>query len=161
VLERAAIIGRGFALDAAARLLPHHVRRTASRHRDALISKGFLQINTSDGPSADDCHVLIQETCYRFVPKQLRAELHKRYARWCQEQAASPITAATAVAESPDREPVAAPLPRAEGSLAPLVAALAGGVFAALGAGAGSYLMVRRRRRPVAADPTFEDHPSQ
>jgi DNA-binding SARP family transcriptional activator len=92
VLERAAIIGRDFALDAAARLLPHHVRHTASRHRDALISKGFLQINTSDGPSADDCqfrHVLIQETCYRSIPKQLRAELHKRFGRWCQEQTAN------------------------------------------------------------------------
>ena len=91
VLERAAIIGRDFALEAAARLLPQSARQTASRHRDALITKGFLQASASEGPHGDDCrfrHVLIQETCYRSIPKKLRAELHGRFARWFDEQTA-------------------------------------------------------------------------
>jgi DNA-binding SARP family transcriptional activator len=85
LLECAAIIGKDFPLEAAIELLPHEARRSAEGHRDALISAGFLQLRAANDPSTDDCqfrHVLIQEACYRSLPKQLRSELHKRFARW-------------------------------------------------------------------------------
>jgi tetratricopeptide (TPR) repeat protein len=91
LLERAAIVGKDFTLDVAIELLPHEARPTAARHRDALISTGFLQLRPSirleGGDACQFRHVLIQEACYRSIPKRVRAELHERLARWHEERA--------------------------------------------------------------------------
>src|SRR5205809_5769367 len=71
-------------LEAASALLPVTARPTAARHRDALIQRGFLQPPRFEESTAD-CefrHALIREACYRSIPKQLRADLHKSYAEW-------------------------------------------------------------------------------
>lgn len=84
-LERGAIIGNDFPFAAAVELLPHEARSSAERHRDSLITAGFLHPRRLSGSTIDDCrfrHVLIQEACYRSIPKLLRAKLHQRFARW-------------------------------------------------------------------------------
>jgi tetratricopeptide (TPR) repeat protein len=85
LLERGAIIGNDFPFAAALELLPPEASPSAERHRAALIGAGFLQLEAVSGSPLDDCrfrHVLIQEACYRAIPKVLRAELHERFADW-------------------------------------------------------------------------------
>jgi DNA-binding SARP family transcriptional activator len=85
LLQRAAIIGNDFSSAAAVELLPPDARASAERHRDALIDAGLLHFHAASGLTVDDCrfrHALIQEACYRSIPKQLRAELHEGFARW-------------------------------------------------------------------------------
>ena len=85
LLERGAIIGNDFPFAAAVELLPPEARSVAERHRDALIDAGHLQLHGVSGSTIDDCrfrHELIQEACYRSMPKQVRAELHESFARW-------------------------------------------------------------------------------
>jgi hypothetical protein len=91
LLECGAIIGKDFPMAGATELLPPEARPFTERHRDALINSGFLQRHLLRGSTADDCgfrHVLIQDACYRAIPKRLRAELHERFARWQDANAA-------------------------------------------------------------------------
>jgi DNA-binding SARP family transcriptional activator len=51
----------------------------------ALVHKQLIQPERSEMPGEDAfrfAHVLIREAAYRSLPKQLRAELHERLARW-------------------------------------------------------------------------------
>ena len=85
LLERGAIIGNDFPFAAAVELLPPEARSSAQRHRDGLIDAGFLHLKGVSGSTIDDCrfrHVLIQEACYRSIPKQARGELHEGFADW-------------------------------------------------------------------------------
>jgi tetratricopeptide (TPR) repeat protein len=51
----------------------------------ALVHKQLIHADRSDIPGQDAfsfAHVLIREAAYRSLPKQRRAELHERFARW-------------------------------------------------------------------------------
>ena len=51
----------------------------------ALVRKGLIRPVRSDVPGQDAfsfAHVLIRDAAYRSLPKQRRAELHERFARW-------------------------------------------------------------------------------
>jgi DNA-binding SARP family transcriptional activator len=78
VLERAAIVGRDFALGDVTGLLDAAVATTASAHLDVLVRRGFL-LPAHDG-SFRFRHGLIHDAAYRSAPKALRAELHERLA---------------------------------------------------------------------------------
>ena len=89
VLERAAIVGKEFRKDEVLNLLPPEARQTASRNLDALVRKQFVRPAGSGGRLREAFrfrHILIQDAAYREVPKELRAELHERFADWLEHQ---------------------------------------------------------------------------
>jgi len=95
VLARASVVGREFRSSAVVDLLPEEARPSTGRHLDALVHKGFLSPDHS--PLADNevfrfRHVLIQQAAYRMIPKELRAELHERFAKWLERKAGEGLT---------------------------------------------------------------------
>ena len=77
VLERAAVAGREFDAADVAQLLDAAAAPTAAAHLDALVRRGFLR------PARGRFrfrHWLIHDSAYRAAPKELRADLHERYA---------------------------------------------------------------------------------
>jgi len=96
VIERAAVIGMQFKLAEVAALLPEDRRQPATVHRIlmALVRKELLQLDpagsSSNGGDEDALrfrHVLIQDTAYRRIGKEARAELHERFATWLERAA--------------------------------------------------------------------------
>ncbi len=85
VLERAAVMGKEFWPGAVVELLPEEGRAFAARHLDALVRRELLRpgrSHFSGGGTLHFRHVLIQQSAYRSVPKELRAELHEHFAGW-------------------------------------------------------------------------------
>ena len=89
VLDRAAVIGKEFWPEAVADLLPEEARAPAARHLEALARKELIRPGRAAGGEAvfRFRHVLIQQAACRGVPKELRAELHERFAGWLAERA--------------------------------------------------------------------------
>jgi tetratricopeptide (TPR) repeat protein len=85
VLERASVEGRSFHRGALAELLPDIDRAALDAHLTRLVRKQLIR---PDRPELADeeafrfDHVLIREAAYEAIPKQVRAELHMRYAKW-------------------------------------------------------------------------------
>ncbi len=85
VIERAAIEGRSFHRGAVVQLTEDEVRAEVGASLISLSRKEFIQ---PDQPlfTNDDgfrfAHILVRDAAYEAVPKQLRAELHERYALW-------------------------------------------------------------------------------
>ncbi|HUJ91224.1 MAG TPA: BTAD domain-containing putative transcriptional regulator [Gaiellaceae bacterium] len=77
VLERAAVAGREFDADDVAALLDAAAAPTAVAHLDALVRRGFLRPTRGRFRFR---HWLIHDSAYRTAPKEVRAELHERYA---------------------------------------------------------------------------------
>ena len=94
VLERAAIVGKEFRLDEVLELLPPDARPPMPRHLQALVRKQFFRPSRSTVRGAEAFrfrHVLIQDAAYRSVAKELRAELHERFAAWTEEKSGEQI----------------------------------------------------------------------
>jgi class 3 adenylate cyclase/tetratricopeptide (TPR) repeat protein len=89
VLARASVEGRQFHRRAVAELLPAGVRRDVGAHLLSLVRKDFLRPDRAlfrDDDAFRFGHVLIRDVAYNLTPKELRAELHERYARWLEGQ---------------------------------------------------------------------------
>ena len=89
VLERAAIVGKEFREEEVLNLLPPEARQTARRNLQALVRKQFVRPAGSSGRPQEALrfrHILIQDAAYRGVPKELRAELHERFADWLEHE---------------------------------------------------------------------------
>jgi DNA-binding SARP family transcriptional activator/class 3 adenylate cyclase len=85
VLEHAAVEGRSFHAGAVAELLGESGDVAIAPQLVSLVQKQLIRPDRSDHPDEDAfrfAHVLIREAAYQGVPKQLRAELHERMARW-------------------------------------------------------------------------------
>jgi class 3 adenylate cyclase len=78
VLERAAVVGREFALGDVTDLLDAVASPTARAHLDVLVGRGFLRPARDAGFRFR--HGLVHDAVYRGAPKGLRAELHERFA---------------------------------------------------------------------------------
>jgi tetratricopeptide (TPR) repeat protein len=90
VIERAAIEGRMFHRGAVTELLPEQQRAEVGSLLIALLRKEFIRPDSALFPTDDGFrfgHILIRDAAYDGVPKQLRAELHERYADWLRAQA--------------------------------------------------------------------------
>jgi tetratricopeptide (TPR) repeat protein len=88
VMDRGAVIGKEFWVDAVIDQLPDGGQRFARRHLDTLVEKDLLDPAPSQLPGRHAFrfrHVLIQEAVYRGISKQLRAELHEHVAAWLRE----------------------------------------------------------------------------
>ncbi len=85
LLEQASVQGRSFYVGAVEE--PDRAR-TASR-LVSLVRKQLIRAERSELSGEDAfrfAHVLIREAAYRAMPKQRRAELHERVARWIEER---------------------------------------------------------------------------
>jgi class 3 adenylate cyclase/tetratricopeptide (TPR) repeat protein len=84
VLERASVEGRNFRWSSVAALLSDNERDALGEHLMALVRRQLIQPNPSASTVEDAfrfTHVLIQEAAYDGVPKEVRADLHERFAR--------------------------------------------------------------------------------
>ena len=81
VLERAAVIGRSFSLDAVLQLIPPEEREQAQACVFELVRRGLILPDVAipeDGFRFR--HALIREAVYEAMPKALRADLHETVA---------------------------------------------------------------------------------
>src|SRR5207237_340434 len=88
---RASIVGRGFWRSAVLDLAPPELHDSVGRHLMALVRKELILPDASSFEHEDAFrfrHVLIRDVAYDGMPKELRAELHQRFAGWLAEHAA-------------------------------------------------------------------------
>jgi tetratricopeptide (TPR) repeat protein len=94
VIERASVEGRLFHRGAVAELLPGYARAGIGAQLISLIRKEFVRPDRALFPGDDGfrfSHILIRDAAHESMPKQLRAELHERYAEWLQRQAGANV----------------------------------------------------------------------
>jgi class 3 adenylate cyclase/tetratricopeptide (TPR) repeat protein len=87
VLERAAVVGERFYLDAIADLSDPEERHLVAAHCLALVRKELVHPERSDLPGVEAyrfLHVLLRDCAYQATSKRQRADLHERFARWLQ-----------------------------------------------------------------------------
>jgi tetratricopeptide (TPR) repeat protein len=90
VLERASIEGRMFHRGALATMLTEDARPGLGTHLIALVRKEFIRPDKALFSGDDGFrfgHALIRDAAYAAVSKQLRADLHERFASWLDGQA--------------------------------------------------------------------------
>ena len=85
VLERAAVIGRSFLWSAVAELSDDADRPLVGGRLQSLVHKQLIVPDPSESRTEDAfrfTHILVRDAAYRGIPKERRAELHERFARW-------------------------------------------------------------------------------
>ena len=85
VIARAAVEGRLFHRGAVAELVPGPVRPAVASHLLSLVRKELVRPDRAEFPGDDGFrfgHILIRDAAYAALPKELRADLHERYAGW-------------------------------------------------------------------------------
>jgi class 3 adenylate cyclase len=91
VLERAAVIGRSFSLEAVLQLIPPAEREPAQARVFELVRRGLIRPDISiPGDGFRFQHALIREAVYEAMPKALRADLHETVATLLEESGAEP-----------------------------------------------------------------------
>jgi class 3 adenylate cyclase/tetratricopeptide (TPR) repeat protein len=91
VVERASVEGRLFHRGSVVELTPEHVRPDVGAHLLALVRKEFVRPDRAQLPGDDGyrfAHVLVRDAAYESMGKELRAELHERFAAWLERVAA-------------------------------------------------------------------------
>jgi predicted ATPase len=89
VLERATVEGRSFHRGAVAELLPPPKRAAVGALLLALVRRELIRPDRSEFADDDGyrfAHVLIRDAAYESTAKELRAELHERYANWLERK---------------------------------------------------------------------------
>src|SRR6266540_4634810 len=90
VIERAAVEGKVFHRGAVAALAPDPLRARVGEQLLALVRKELIRPERTSF-AGDDAfrfrHILIRDAAYDALPKELRAELHERFADWLEKQA--------------------------------------------------------------------------
>ena len=81
VLERAAVIGLEFEWEALAEL-DRERRRPAGAQLAALVRKELIRPHDAIEDTFQFRHVLIRDAAYQSISKDLRADLHERFAVW-------------------------------------------------------------------------------
>jgi len=87
VLERAAVVGNRFYLDAVVDLSEPEERQDVAAHCLALVRKELVHPDRSDLPGVEAfrfLHVLLRDCAYQATSKRQRSDLHERFARWLQ-----------------------------------------------------------------------------
>jgi class 3 adenylate cyclase len=85
VLERASVVGQAFEQAAVIALSPAEQRPAVPASLAALARKELLRAVGSGAPGGHAFqfrHLLIRDAAYEAIPKQVRAELHERFAGW-------------------------------------------------------------------------------
>ena len=82
----ASVIGKVFYLGAVRELLPEPDRANAGPLVRSLVRKELVRETRSTIPGEDAFefrHILIRDAAYAAIPKERRAEQHRRFADWC------------------------------------------------------------------------------
>jgi tetratricopeptide (TPR) repeat protein len=90
VAERASVEGRLFHRGGVVELAPPHVRARVSAHLLILVRKDLIQPSQAEFLGEDAFwfkHNLIRDAAYAGIPKELRSELHERFANWLERKA--------------------------------------------------------------------------
>jgi class 3 adenylate cyclase len=90
VLERASVVGKEFSRSAVAELSPEHARGSVEAHLEGLVHRDLIWPHRSLFPGDAAFrfrHILLRETAYEAVPKEVRADLHERFAAWLERAA--------------------------------------------------------------------------
>jgi predicted ATPase len=85
VVERAAIVGRVFSLNAVTRLSPAEMAPRVILSLQSLMRKELVRPDHSLGGDETTfrfTHILVRDAAYAAIPKADRAELHERLAEW-------------------------------------------------------------------------------
>lgn len=94
VIERASVEGRMFHRGAVAELLPESARVQVGSHLMTLVRKEFIRPARALFPGDDGFrfgHILIRDAAYDSMPKELRADLHERFALWLEARVAESV----------------------------------------------------------------------
>jgi len=89
-IERASVIGRDFWRGAVADLSREEDRETLTARLMTLVRKDLIRPARSIFPWEDAFrfrHALIRDAAYLAIPKETRADLHERFARWLERTA--------------------------------------------------------------------------
>jgi class 3 adenylate cyclase/tetratricopeptide (TPR) repeat protein len=90
VIRCAAVVGKVFWWGAVAELAPESMRPQVGGHLQTLVRKDLIRPEPSSFSGEDAFrfhHILIQEAAYRGTPKEIRADLHERFAEWLERKA--------------------------------------------------------------------------
>jgi predicted ATPase/class 3 adenylate cyclase len=93
VIERAAVVGREFWLNAVVDLTSPAARDAVGSHLMALVRKELIRPDVSQLAGEDGFrfqHILIRDAAYEALPMSVRAELHERFARWLEQKVRAP-----------------------------------------------------------------------
>jgi class 3 adenylate cyclase/tetratricopeptide (TPR) repeat protein len=95
VIRCASVVGKVFWWGAVAELAPESVRPYVGGHLQTLVRKDLIRPEHSSFSGEDAFrfhHILIQEAAYRGTPKEIRADLHERFADWLERTAGQRVT---------------------------------------------------------------------
>ena len=85
VIERGSVEGKVFHRGAVAELSTEQLRASVWNNLQTLVRKELIRPDRTDLPGEDAFrfrHLLIRDAAYEAMPKELRAELHERFADW-------------------------------------------------------------------------------
>jgi class 3 adenylate cyclase/tetratricopeptide (TPR) repeat protein len=95
VIERASVEGRVFHRNAVAELLPAGAQKSLGAQLMTLIRKEFIRPDRAVFRGDDSFrfgHILIRDAAYESMAKELRADLHARFADWLERTAGDRLT---------------------------------------------------------------------
>ena len=90
VAERASVEGKVFHRGAVSELSPNEARKELSVRLQALVRKELVRPDRATFPGEEAFrfrHLLIRDAAYEAMPKELRADLHERFAGWLERAA--------------------------------------------------------------------------
>jgi tetratricopeptide (TPR) repeat protein len=91
VIQRASVVGKVFWWGAVAELSPDPERPGVGGHLQSLVRRELVRPDRSSFTGEDAfrfSHILIRDAAYLGTTKELRAELHERFAGWLERRAA-------------------------------------------------------------------------
>ena len=94
VLQRASVMGKLFSWAAVSELSPDEDRPLVGTHLQALVRRALIHPERAEFAGEDGFafgHILIRDAAYRGVPKDTRAKLHLRFARWLESKAGDAV----------------------------------------------------------------------
>jgi predicted ATPase/class 3 adenylate cyclase len=90
VIERASVVGRVFYRGAVEALMPDGLRAEVPAGLAMLARRDLIRPRASDLTGEETYafrHMLIRDAAYEAMPKQIRAEMHERFAAWLEAAA--------------------------------------------------------------------------
>jgi class 3 adenylate cyclase/tetratricopeptide (TPR) repeat protein len=88
VIERASVVGRIFYRGAISELSPEPLRNDVGTHLTTLVRRELIRPQSSEfgQETYRFRHMLIRDAAYEAMPKEVRADLHERFAAWLEAQ---------------------------------------------------------------------------
>ncbi len=95
VVERASVEGRSFHRGSVVELVPDDLKPSVGAHLVTLVRKEFVRPDRTQLAGDDGyrfAHVLIRDSAYEAISKELRADLHERFVGWLERVATNGLS---------------------------------------------------------------------